>query len=338
MINKLTVGTRGSKLAIIQTEIVVTALKKKFPFIDFNVMTIKTKGDIDNRPIFTIDRKGVFEKEINEAVIKNTIDFAVHSLKDIPSDLSDIITVASIPKRSKPNDVLVSHKKIKLKQLRPGAVVGTSSLRRAIQLTRLRPDLDVRPIRGNVETRIGKTVSGEYDAIILAEAGLLRLGLEDQIVERFAINDFVPAPGQGSIAVVCRTDNQELIEILKKIEDPQSRTEIEAERALLQQIEGGCRFPVGALAVTRSSSRSMSNKIRTSSNKKTYPKTQVQRNIHLYASIFSADGSKCIKLRKRGNTKDARKLGVNMGKLLIKGGALDLAKGWRDAVQQWNRK
>jgi hydroxymethylbilane synthase len=338
MINKLTVGTRGSKLAIIQTEIVVTALKKKFPFIDFNVMTIKTKGDIDNRPIFTIDRKGVFEKEINEAVIKNTIDFAVHSLKDIPSDLSDIITVASIPKRSKPNDVLVSSKKIKLKQLRPGAVVGTSSLRRAIQLTRLRPDLDVRPIRGNVETRIGKTVSGEYDAIILAEAGLLRLGLEDQIVERFAINDFVPAPGQGSIAVVCRTDNQELIEILKKIEDPQSRTEIEAERALLQQIEGGCRFPVGALAVTRSSSRSMSNKIRTSNNKKTYPKTQVQRNIHLYASIFSADGSKCIKLRKRGNTKDARKLGVNMGKLLIKGGALDLAKGWRDAVQQWNRK
>ena len=127
MINKLTVGTRGSRLAIIQTEIVVTALRKKFPFIDFNVITIKTEGDIDNRPIFTIDRKGVFEKEINEAVIKNTIDFAVHSLKDIPSDLSDIITVASIPKRSKPNDVLVSHKKIKLKQLRPGAVVGTSS-------------------------------------------------------------------------------------------------------------------------------------------------------------------------------------------------------------------
>ena len=338
MINKLTVGTRGSKLAIIQTETVVTALKKKFPFIDFNVMTIKTKGDIDNRPIFTIDRKGVFEKEINEAVIKNTIDFAVHSLKDIPSDLSDIITVASIPKRSKPNDVLVSHKKIKLKQLRPGAVVGTSSLRRAIQLTRLRPDLDVRPIRGNVETRIGKTVSGDYDAIILAEAGLLRLGLEAQIVERFAIKDFVPAPGQGSIAVVCRTDNQELIELLKKIEDPQSRTEIDAERALLQQIEGGCRFPVGALAVTRSSNRSMSNKIRTSTNKKFYPKTQEPRYIHLYASIFSADGSKCIKLRKRGNTKDAKKLGVNMGKLLIKGGALDLAKGWRDAVQQWNRK
>ena len=337
MINKLTVGTRGSRLAIIQTEIVVTALRKKFPFIDFNVITIKTKGDIDNRPIFTIDRKGVFEKEINEAVIKNTIDFAVHSLKDIPSDLSDIITVASIPKRSKPNDVLVSHKKIKLKQLRPGAVIGTSSLRRAIQLTRLRPDLDVRPIRGNVETRIGKTVSGDYDAIILAEAGLLRLGLKDQIVERFAIKDFIPAPGQGSIAVVCRTDNQELRELLKKIEDPQSRTEIDVERALLKQIGGGCRFPVGALAVTRSS-RYKSNKIRTSNNTKTNPKTQEPRNIHLYASIFSADGSKCIKLRERGSSKDAKKLGVNMGKLLIKGGALDLAKGWRDAVQQWNRK
>lgn len=338
MINKLTVGTRGSKLAIIQTEIVVTALRRKFPFIDFNVITIKTKGDIDNRPLFTIDRKGIFEKEINEAVIKNSIDFAVHSLKDIPSDLSDILTVASIPKRSKPNDVLVSHKKIKLKHLRPGAVVGTSSLRRAIQLLRLRPDLDVRPIRGNVETRIGKTVSGDYDAIILAEAGLLRLGLEDQIVERFDIKDFVPAPGQGSIAVICRTDNQELIELLKKIEDPQSRTEIDAERALLKQIEGGCRFPVGAVAVTRSSSTSMSSKIRTSNNKRTYPKTHEPRYINLYASIFSADGSKCIKLRKRGNTKDAKQLGLNMGELLIKGGALDLAKGWRDAVQQWDRK
>jgi hydroxymethylbilane synthase len=198
--------------------------------------------------------------------------------------------------------------------------------------------LDVRPIRGNVETRIGKTMSGDYDAIILAEAGLLRLGLKDQIVERFAIKDFVPAPGQGSIAVVCRTDNQELIELLKKIEDPQSRIEIDAERALIKQIEGGCRFPVGALAVTRSSTTYKSNKIRSSNNTKTYPKTQAPRNIYLYASIFSADGSKCIKLRERGNTKDAKKLGVNMGKLLLKEGALDLAKGWRDAVQQWNRK
>src|SRR5215203_297328 len=170
MINKLTIGTRGSKLAITQTQIVVRALRKKFPSIQFNVVTIRTKGDIDKRPLFTIDRKGIFEKEINDAVIRNNIDFAVHSLKDIPSDLPDVLTIASIPKRSKPNDVLVSYKKISLKRLRPGAVIGTSSLRRAIQLIRLRSDLDVRPIRGNVETRIGKTATGEYDGIILAEA------------------------------------------------------------------------------------------------------------------------------------------------------------------------
>jgi hydroxymethylbilane synthase len=150
MINKLTIGTRGSKLAITQTQIVIRALRKKFPSIQFNVVTIKTKGDIDKRPLFTIDRKGIFEKEINDAVIRNNIDFAVHSLKDVPSDLSGTLTVASIPKRSKPNDVLVSQKKIKLKYLQSGSVIGTSSLRRAVQLMRLRPDLDVKPIRGNV--------------------------------------------------------------------------------------------------------------------------------------------------------------------------------------------
>ncbi|HYZ65825.1 MAG TPA: hydroxymethylbilane synthase, partial [Nitrososphaeraceae archaeon] len=205
MLKQLTVGTRGSKLAITQTEIVVRALRRLFPSIHFSVVTIKTKGDVDKRPLFTIDRKGIFEKEINDAVITNNIDFAVHSLKDIPSDLPGVLTIASIPKRSKPNDVLVSYKKIRLKRLRPGAVIGTSSLRRAIQLIRLRSDLDVRPIRGNVETRIGKTATGEYDGIILAEAGLIRLGLENSIAQRFSLRDFVPAPGQGSLAVICRT-------------------------------------------------------------------------------------------------------------------------------------
>lgn len=337
MINKLTVGTRGSKLAITQTEIVVTALRKKFPSVDFNVVTIKTKGDVDKRPLFTIDRRGIFEKEINEAVIRNNIDFAVHSLKDIPSDLSYDLTVASIPKRSKPNDVLVSPNKIKLKYLRPGATIGTSSLRRAVQLMTLRPDLDIKPIRGNVETRIGRTARGEYDAIVLAEAGLIRLGLEDMIAERFSLNDFTPAPGQGSLAVICRTDNLELIRLLKKIEDPQSRAEFDAEHALLEQIEGGCRFPVGAIAVTRNNSITKRYLTRPSNNRKKFRNTHEPRYLTLYASVFSADGTKYIRLIKRGNIKDARKLGLKMGKSLINGGALDLASGWREAVQKWNK-
>ena len=333
MLKQLTVGTRGSKLAIAQTEIVVKALRQLFPTIHFSVLTIKTKGDVDKRPLFTIDRKGIFEKEINEAVIKNQIDFAVHSLKDIPSDLPDVLTIASIPKRSSPNDVLITHNRISLKRLRAGAIIGTSSLRRAIQLVRLRSDLDVRPIRGNVETRLGKTTSGEYDGIILAEAGLRRLGLESSIVQQFDLKDFVPAPGQGSLAVICRSDNCELIELLKNIEDPQSRNEFEAEHALLERIEGGCRFPVGAVAVShkgilhRSGRGEKMNKL---------SKTPSSSFISLNASIFSADGTRCIEFTKRSDSRNAKKLGLSMGELLIKGGALDLAQGWRDAVQKWN--
>jgi hydroxymethylbilane synthase len=334
MLKQLTVGTRGSKLAIAQTEIVVAALRRIFPSIHFSVVTIKTKGDVDKRPLFTIDRKGIFEKEINDAVIRNHIDFAVHSLKDIPSDLPNVLTIASIPKRSRPNDVLITHKKIKLKRLRTGAIIGTSSLRRAIQLIRLRSDLDVRPIRGNVETRIRKTTTGEYDGIILAEAGLLRLGLEGSIVQRFNLEEFVPAPGQGWLAVICRTENYELIDLLKKIEDPQSRTEFEAEHALLGRIEGGCRFPVGAVAV---SCKDTTRRARSMKNISNLQKLPVFSCISLNASIFSADGTKCIKLTKRGDSSNAIELGLSMGELLIKDGALELAKGWREAVQKWNK-
>lgn len=333
MISELTIGTRGSALAIAQTQIVVRELKRKFPSIKFNVVTIKTKGDIDKRPLFTIDRKGIFEKEINNAVIRNDIDIAVHSLKDVPSDLSDILTVASVPKRSKPNDVLVSHTKTKLKCLQSGAVIGTSSLRRAVQLIRLRPDLNVKPIRGNVETRIRKTFTGGYDAIVLAEAGLIRLGLEDMISERFALEDFIPAPGQGALAVICRTNNLELIELLKKIEDPQSRAEFEAEHSLLEQVEGGCRFPVGAVAVTR---RGIASSIDVNNTKRSLS-TYDSHYITLYVNIFSADGTKSIKLKKMGSIKNAKQIGVSMGQSLIERGALDLARGWREAVEEWNR-
>jgi hydroxymethylbilane synthase len=176
------VGTRGSRLAIAQTEIALAALRKANPGTLFEVVTISTKGDVDKRPLFTMDEKGIFEREVNEAVEKGEVDFAVHSLKDVPSDLSDELVVACIPKRASPNDVLVNDKDQKLKELAAGSTVGTSSLRRAVQLAKLRPDLNVRPIRGNVETRVKKVISGEYDAVVLAEAGLTRIGMKDVIV------------------------------------------------------------------------------------------------------------------------------------------------------------
>jgi hydroxymethylbilane synthase len=312
---KYKVGTRGSRLAIAQTEIVLSILREKTS-IDFEVVTINTTGDIDRRPIFTIDEKGIFEKEINQAVISGQVDFAVHSLKDIPSDLSDKLIVASVPKRDSPNDVLVSKEKLKLGELPTSAIIGTSSLRRAIQIFRLRPDLHVKPIRGNVETRIRRVGVGEYHGVILAEAGLIRLGIKDVIAERFDFKDFVPAPGQGAIAIVCRKKNAELIELLKMAEDPESKIEVDAERALVSKLEAGCRFPVGAIAVSN-------------------PK---QSTFTLYASIFSPDGRRNIKLKKSGNVRDAAQVGIELADLLLKEGAKELAAGWRNAVEDWNKK
>jgi hydroxymethylbilane synthase len=314
MMKTIRVGTRGSRLAIAQTEIALVALRKAHSQVRFEVIPISTKGDVDKRPLFTLDEKGIFEKEVNEAVKQGDVDFAVHSLKDIPSDLSDDLSVACIPKRASPNDVLVTDNGQKLKDLVPGSVVGTSSLRRAVQLTKTRPDLNVRPIRGNVETRVKKVISGEYDAAVLAEAGLARLGMKDVIAQRFSIRDFVPAPGQGAIAIVCRRDHTKLAGMLQQIEDRHSRTAVLAERALIRKIEGGCRFPVGAVAITNDD------------------------EITLYASVFSADGKQSIHVKKIGRASKPEELGSTVANMLVKQGAMDLAQGWRKAVDEWNKK
>ncbi len=314
MMKTIRVGTRGSRLAIAQTETALVALRKAHSQVRFEVVQISTKGDVDNRPLFTLDEKGIFEKEVNEAVKQGDVDFAVHSLKDIPSDLSNDLSVACIPKRARPNDVLVTYDGKKLKDLVPGSVVGTSSLRRVVQLTKARPDLNVRPIRGNVETRVKKVISGEYDAAVLAEAGLARLGMKDVIAQRFSIRDFVPAPGQGAIAIVCRRDHTTLAGMLQQIEDRHSRIAVLAERALIRKVEGGCRFPLGAVAITNDD------------------------KITLYASVFSADGKQSIHVKKIGIASKPEELGYTVANMLVKQGAMDLAEGWRKAVDKWNKK
>ena len=314
MMKTIRVGTRGSRLAIAQTEIALVALRKVHPQVRFEVIPISTKGDVDKRPLFTLDEKGIFEKEVNEAVKQGEVDFAVHSLKDIPSDLSDDLSVACVLKRASPNDVLVTDNGQKLKDLVSGSVVGTSSLRRAVQLTKTRPDLNVRPIRGNVETRVKKVINGEYDAVILAEAGLARIGMKDVIVERFSIRNFVPAPGQGAIAIVCRRDHTTLANMVQQIEDRRSRIAVLAERALIRKVEGGCRFPLGAVAITNDD------------------------KISLYASVFSADGKQSIHVKKVGRASNPEELGSTVANMLVKQGAMDLAQGWRRAVDEWNKK
>lgn len=314
MTKTVRVGTRGSRLALAQTELALAALRKARLPADFEIVTISTKGDVDKRPLFTMDEKGIFEREVNEAVRNGSVDFAVHSLKDVPSDLSDELTVASVPKRASPNDVLVTPDGRKLGELAAGSLVGTSSLRRAVQLFKLRPDLTVKPIRGNVETRVKKVISGEYGAVVLAEAGLSRIGMKDMIAERFRVTEFVPAPGQGAIAIVCRKRNRQVVEMLKSIEDSQSRAEVLAERALISRVEGGCRFPLGAVAIAKDDS------------------------LVLHASVFSADGKRHIRSSKAGRLREPDKLGSRVAEELISQGAMELAEGWRAAVQEWNSK
>jgi len=241
------------------------------------------------------------------------VDFAIHSLKDIPSDLHDELVIASIPKRAEPNDVLISKDKKKLTKLPNGAIVGTSSLRRAIQILRKNPSLKVNPIRGNIETRVSK-IGKECDAIVLASAGITRLKMDAFITEKFDLLDFVPAPGQGAIAIVCRRDNLKLIKLLQSIEDTVSRKRIDAERTMIQHIESGCRFPVGAIATYNSK----------------------LHKLVLHASVFSADGKKNIRVSKSAAVSNSSDLGKSVAKVLIEKGVSNLAEGWRQAIEDWN--
>ena len=307
------VGTRGSNLSLAQTNWVISELQKQNPSSEFEIKTITTKGDTDTRALFTIDQKGIFEKEIDKAVAEKQIDFAVHSLKDVPSDISKSLTIACVPKRESANDVLITKDGSNLKTIQLSAVVGTSSLRRAVQVSRIRPDVVVKPVRGNIETRINKVIDGKFDAIILAEAGISRLGL-DVKHSVLSTKDFPPSPGQGALAIVCRADDDKTISMLKKIEDKKSRIEIEAERALSDYVESGCRFPVGALAIANSGM------------------------LKLTVTAYSVDGKKSITIEKTGDIDKPRNLGQDVGEELQKIGIAEIASNWRESLDEWNKK
>jgi len=310
---KYIIGTRGSQLSLAQTNWVIDELKKVNPDVEYEIKTIRTKGDTDARPLFTINQKGIFEKEIDRAVAQKEVDFAVHSLKDVPSDLPEDLTLACIPKREAVNDVLISKDNSTLESLKDGAVVGTSSLRRAVQIFRIRPDLIVKPIRGNIETRIRKIDDGDFDAVVLAKAGIARLGLDVKFTE-ISTEDFAPSPGQGALAIVARIDDENIISMLKKIEDSQSRLEIEAERSLSDFVDTGCRFPVGAYA--KASEYSMTIKV----------------------IAFSVDGKKSMTVEKQGPKDNPKELGRLAGEELQKQGVNELALNWREKVEEWNKK
>jgi hydroxymethylbilane synthase len=307
----LRVGTRGSKLSLVQTDIVLDQLKGKNPDLTVERRVIKTKGDEDQRtPIFSINQKGIFEKEIDQAVLQGKIDVAVHSLKDVPVfDRDAKLVIASMPQRGSPANVLVSKNSEHLRELKTGSRVGTSSLLRVAQLKRARPDLQAVPIRGNVDSRVRKIETGEFDAVILAEAGLMRLGLTGRITERLSLDDFMPAPGQGILALVAREDNRKILELLQSIEDPQTRAQAEAERELVNVLEGGCKVPIGALA---------------SSNRD---------SLRVTGTILSNDGKTRLESTKSGNIKEAASLGRKAAEELISKGAKKIEESWRGSYR-----
>lgn len=317
MTPKLRIGTRGSKLALAQTQIVIKSLGQQNEPFEYEITPIKTRGDLDNsKPLFYLDKKGIFEKEINDSVVKGDVDFAIHSVKDVPSTIHKDLVIASIPQRESVIDVLISKSRKRLKELPNGSIIGTSSLRRAIQIISFRNDFKVRPLRGNIDTRIEKALKGEYDAIILAEAGLKRLGKEQYISERFDPKRFLPAAGQGALALVCKKTDTKLVKFLHKIEHAPSRISINAERSFISKIEGGCRFPIAAYA-------NLSSK---------------NHKINFYAKIFSSDGLEHIAIKKIGDYDKPEMVGNMVASYLIENGALRLAEGWDKSLNEWNKK
>lgn len=251
---KIIVGSRRSKLALTQTNWFIQQMKDIGAPFEFEVKEIVTKGDqILDVTLSKVGGKGLFVKEIEQALYDKEIDFAVHSMKDMPSVLPPGLVMGCTPKRVDERDAFISTGHVKFADLPKGAVIGTSSLRRSAQLLLLRPDIEIKWIRGNVDTRLQKLQDGEYDAIILAAAGLKRLGWSDEVVtEYLSIEDCVPAVGQGALAIECREEDTELLAELRKLSDKDTWDAIHAERAFLAAMDGGCQVPIAGHAVISS--------------------------------------------------------------------------------------
>lgn len=296
------IGSRASQLARWQAEAVQRALLKVRPDLEVEILTITTEGDRTlDRALPEIGGKGLFTLEIERALRAGEIDLAVHSLKDLPTEEPEGITVGAIPVRADPLDVLVTSNGYDLNSLPTGATVGTSSPRRRAQLLALRPDLNVAWIRGNVETRIRKVHKGEFDAAVLAAAGLARLGLESEISYRFSEEEMLPAPGQGALAVQRRLSDPRLSSLLARIDDPAARAAVIAERAFLATLESGCSAPVGALGRADA------------------------EGVELVGLIAGENGRPSIRLNERGA--DPTSLGRHMGQRALAQGAGEMISG-----------
>ena len=300
MKDNLVIGSRGSKLALTQAGMIKSQLELLQPGLAVRIEIIKTSGDANNDPLSVIGGKGVFTKELEEALLDTRIDIAVHSLKDLPTIIPDGLTIAAICKREDPRDALVLRRKLKqasLLSLPKGAVVGTSSPRRLAQLKHLRGDLIVKDLRGNVDTRLRKLDEGQYDALVLACAGLRRLGLENRISAALAATEMLPAVGQGALGIETRADDETTNAAVRKLDHKFTRLACTAERAFLRSLGGGCQLPIAAHAAVR------------------------EKRIRLDGLVAEPGGSRIVRDRISGSLDEAEQLGTELGERLLERGA-----------------
>jgi hydroxymethylbilane synthase len=299
VIDRLRLGTRASALATAQSRLVAAAITEQTG-VPVDLVEITTHGDTSAEPLASIGGTGVFATALREALLAGRIDLAVHSYKDLPTAAAPGLVVAAVPRREDPHDVLIAADGYKLADLPPGSTVGTGSPRRAAQLRALRSDLEVVAIRGNVDTRIGYVGSGRVDAVVLAKAGLARLGRLDEVSEIIDLDDMLPAPAQGALAVECRDGDLAVIDLVRLLDDEPTHLAVAAERALLAALEAGCSAPVGAYAEAG------------------------HHETYLRAVVVREDGSARIRMSTSGPLEDAGGLGRGLAATMLAEGAAEL--------------
>lgn len=294
----LKIATRQSPLALWQANYVKDRLQQLYPDLTIELVPMVTKGDVIlDSPLAKIGGKGLFVKELENALLNKEADIAVHSIKDVPMQFPEGLGLAVICQREDPRDAFVSHSYRTFAELPQGAVVGTSSLRRQCQLKALRPDLDIRSLRGNVGTRLSKLDNGDYAAIILASAGLIRLGLADRIASFIDVEQSLPAAGQGAVGIECRTDDAQVQALLAPLADAETTYCVLAERAMNNHLQGGCQVPIGGYAVLQ------------------------QGQLYLRALVGDIDGSRIIRAEGKSAVENAEVLGVKIAEQLLAQGA-----------------
>ncbi|CAM4282378.1 hydroxymethylbilane synthase [Pseudoalteromonas byunsanensis] len=294
----LRIATRKSALALWQAEFVKAQLMHFHPELNVELVPMSTQGDIIlDTPLAKIGGKGLFVKELEQAMLDGRADIAVHSMKDVPVEFPEGLELYTICEREDPRDAFVSNSYKQLSELPQGAVVGTSSLRRQCQIRALRPDLDIRDLRGNVNTRLAKLDNGDYDAIILAAAGLLRLEMSDRIASYIEPEQSLPANGQGAVGIECRSDDTLTKRLLVPLEHAQTRVRVLAERAMNRRLEGGCQVPIGAYAEVSGD------------------------QVSLRGLVGSVDGKEILRAQVSGHSKHAEQLGTELAEQLLAQGA-----------------